>query len=144
MRCVAKACHECPFSREVAPGALGGSHPFKYLGQAIGPFVLPCHMHCNFEDPQWREKSFETPQCFGALTFRANIGVQDFMPKQFPRVPKDTSTVFSSPAEFLAHHAKLSVREASVITSAPGFFESVLRREMMAPGRIVKEAQDVQ
>lgn len=144
MRCVAKVCPECPFSRAVEPGALGGSHPYKYIGQAIGPFVLPCHMHCNFEDPQWREKSFETPQCFGASTFRANIGVQALMPTQFPRVPQDTSTVFASAAEFLAHHTKLSLREAVAITSAPGFFESVLRREMTAPGRIVKEGQDVQ
>jgi hypothetical protein len=112
---------------------LGGSHPFTYIGQALGPFVLPCHLHCDFKDPEWKAKAADTPQCFGASTFRANIGAQMFMPPQFPRVEKNLNDVFASPAQFLAHHLKLSVPEAMVITNGPGFFESCLRREMSSP-----------
>lgn len=123
-------CPECPFSRSVTPGALGGSSPFKYIGQIIGPFVLPCHMHCDFNDPQWREKSADTPQCRGAAEMRANIGVQDLLPVQFQRVPTNHEGVFSTLPEFLAHHGKMPLEQARAMLSSPGVLASLLKAEM--------------
>ena len=112
---VKAACPDCPFSRSVTPGALGGSHPFVYLGQAAGPFVLPCHKHCDFADPDWKAKAINTPQCAGAAIFRANIGVADLLPEQIHKMSPNHETVFSSPEEFLMHHAGVSREAASRI-----------------------------
>ncbi len=104
MKNVQNPCPACPFSRAVAPGALGGSPISKYVGQIIGPFVLPCHKHCDFDDPQWREKSIETPQCAGAAIFRANLGVNKLLPPALHKMPEDRETVFGSLTEFVQHH----------------------------------------
>lgn len=136
---VKKVCPECPFSRAVEPGALGGSHPLKYVAQAMGPFALPCHMHCDFNDPQWRQKSFATPQCLGAATFRANVGVQDRLPEAFERVPENHEDVFSSFAEFLAHHTNMPLALATEILNQPGFLAELLRKELANKAVIRKE-----
>lgn len=131
---VKKTCPECPWSRQAKPGALGGSPPETYLGQIVGPFLLPCHMHCDFSDPQWREKMDVTAQCAGAAIFRANIGVDTLMPDPIARQPKSTEHVFANAAEFLAHHAGVSVAEARKRLQATPVVE-LLRREV---GRQIK------
>lgn len=100
-------CPDCPFSRKVKPGALGGSHATTFIGQAYGPFLLPCHKHCDFDDPQWKQKTIDTPQCAGAAMFRANIGVATYLPEQIYRLPANHQDVFSSAAEFMSHHMAL-------------------------------------
>lgn len=98
-------CAACPFSRKVEPGALGGSSPLTYIGQAVGPFMLPCHKTCDLDDPDWK-KNFEhsTSQCAGAAIYRANTGVDKLLPAELLHLPADTEQVFASHAEFLAHH----------------------------------------
>lgn len=103
MKAVAYPCRDCPYNRECRPGALGGSNPAAYIGQAHGPFALPCHKHCDFSDPGWRSKALDTPQCAGAAVFRTHIGAADHMPAAMPRMPAN-ATVFASEAEFIAHH----------------------------------------
>jgi hypothetical protein len=83
-----------------------------YIGQSIGPFMLPCHMACDFDDPDWKSKVGGTPQCAGAAIYRTNIGVADNLPDAIHKLPKDTATVFASPVEFLAHHARCSLAYA--------------------------------
>lgn len=100
-------CKECAFLRTIKPGELGGSAPQVYIGQAQGPFLVPCHKACDFDDPEWREKSFDTPQCAGMAVFRANIGVADQMPDMLSKLPADKVNVFADEAEFLAHHAEV-------------------------------------
>lgn len=108
MKTLAKPCKDCPFSRGVAPGALGGSPVETYIGQAVGPFMLPCHKTCDFDDPEWKDKVGQTPQCAGAAIYRANIGVADLMPPGIARLPPDRANVFASHEEFIAHHLQVS------------------------------------
>lgn len=107
-------CKNCPFSRASEPGALGGSPPETFIGQAAGPFVLPCHSHCDFDDPNWKAKILETPQCAGAAIFRSHINVTPYLPAALHTLPSNTDRVFSSSAEFLAHHKKIGLSDAVV------------------------------
>ncbi len=104
-----KPCVECPFSRAIAPGFTGGADPSVYIGQAVWPFLLPCHM-----DPRYavERRSLELIQCAGAATFRANIGVAGRMPSALLRCDPDRQAVFATPAELLAHHTGLELVDA--------------------------------
>ncbi len=108
MSCLTKPCKSCPFSRKVTPGELGGSSPFVYVGQIQGPFILNCHSGPGYEDPKKRGELGMT-QCAGAAIFRANLGLSQKMPKVFHSLPENHELVFSSFAEFLAHHIEVSV-----------------------------------
>ena len=108
---VKEPCPACPFVKTVEPGALGGSSIAVYIGQSMGPFMLPCHKHCNFNDPYWKLKIEDTPQCAGAAMFRANIGVADLMPAALHSLPK-SDKVFGSAAEFFAHHGRVDIDTA--------------------------------
>jgi hypothetical protein len=109
-----KPCKECPFNRNsvLKPGAdaLGGSHAGVYIGQAEGPFWLPCHM-----DKQYQGKESDinkVSQCRGAAIYRSNIEVAHKMPKELLTLEKNTEDVFESHAEFLMHHEKLNKETA--------------------------------
>lgn len=107
-----RACPQCPFSKQCEPGALGGSPPEVYVGQAFGPFWLPCHLHSDFDDPAWKSDT-EKPQCAGAAIFRANLGIDSRLPPQLHRLPPGSDPdVFATFTEFLMHHAGLSREEA--------------------------------
>jgi hypothetical protein len=75
--------------------------------------VLPCHLHCDFKDPNWKVDAVNTPQCAGAAIFRANVGVAQFLPPALHKLPKDHEAVFSSPEEFYAHHTKIHLAVAT-------------------------------
>lgn len=104
-------CRECPFSRAATDEDLakGGSQPERYIGQAYGPFLLPCHM-----DPKYSQADcgLHMLQCAGAAIFRANCGVADRMPDALLRAEPDAERVFASPAELLARHARVGLDEA--------------------------------
>ncbi len=109
-----KPCPECPFSRAVEPGTTGGTEPTVYVGQAHGPFWLPCHI-----DPAYKGKGDisnvkEVDQCAGAAIYRSNIGIAEKIagiPGDFKLhvLPGDTTLVFATPAELLAHHTGDSI-----------------------------------
>lgn len=109
-----KPCGECPFSRTTKPGTLGGSSPMTYVGQAYGPFWLPCHSTHDYTCPEARLDP-NNSQCAGAAIHRANIGRADLMPQPLLHLPPDCKRVFATQAEFLAHHLQLTVLEAEVI-----------------------------
>lgn len=127
-------CPACPYSRTCEPGALGGSPVEKYIGQALGPFLLPCHQHCDFTDPDWKLKVESTPQCAGAAVFRANLGVNALMPKGLHELPANRGTVFSTAAEFVAHHRGVDLHTArmQLVLFPP---EQMLRDELESKGR---------
>lgn len=109
-----KPCKACPFSRACPPGKTGGSDPAIFVGQAVGPFWLPCHQTQNFKDPNWKN-DMSVRQCAGAAIFRANVGVAESIAavaEQLLRLPADTGLVFHSFAELLAHHRQVSIDEA--------------------------------
>lgn len=102
-------CKECPFSCNVPPGETGGADPSVYIGQAVGPFFLPCHM-----DPGYmlNRESHHLMQCAGAAIFRANLGVSSIMPEFLLELPPGHVSVFDTPAQLLAYHNQTSVAEA--------------------------------
>lgn len=124
-------CKECAFRRDSTPGFLGGSPTETFVGQVFGPFVIPCHCACDFEDPNWKDKVFETPQCAGTAIFRANLGLDRVLPQQLHKLPADHDLVFSNPAEFMAHHKGISVFEAAQILMTPGTSIADLRDQQM-------------
>lgn len=111
-----RPCNECVFRRSSpaefqTPGTLGGSPATVYIGQTQGNFMIPCHKLCDFTDPNWRDKAFETGQCAGAAIYRANLGITP--PDPISKLPANHEEVFSSHAEFMAHHTGLSLEEAA-------------------------------
>ena len=107
-------CPECPFYRRVKPGALGGSPPEVYVGQAVLPFWLPCHKSSNYAGKA--SDVNEVSECHGAATFRANI--RDQLVATNPALlslPEDKERVFGSLAEFYAHHHGISLADAEAI-----------------------------
>ena len=99
-----KPCMGCPFKRENTNEKTnpGGSHPFVYLGQANGPFWLPCHQDKNYEG---KGSNVETvSQCRGAAIFRSNCSTPHTLPKELLSLPEDKENVFASEAEFAQHY----------------------------------------
>jgi len=120
MKNLSAPCKECAFRRDSEPGYLGGSPVETFVGQVFGPFVIPCHCACDFEDPSWKDKVFETPQCAGTAIFRANLDLDRTLPPQLHQLPSDHKLVFTNPAEFMAHHKGIGVAEAEQILKTPG------------------------
>jgi hypothetical protein len=110
-------CSECPFRRTTEPGHLGGSSPLTYVGQAYGPFFLPCHSTHDYKSLEARLNT-ENLQCAGAAIHRANIGRSELMPDPLLKLPADTETVFATQAEFLAHHGVIEVELAQYLLSS--------------------------
>lgn len=99
-----KACKSCPFSRQCEPGELGGSEVGTYVGQAVGPFFLPCHSAKGYKGNNTTLES-GAPQCAGAAIFRANIGRSELMPGPLLKLFADSDpNVFDTLQEFIAHH----------------------------------------
>lgn len=112
MKDLQKPCHDCAFRRDSTPGHLGGSEPEVYIGQTFGPFYIPCHLTYGEHAENIRDHLHCTGGCAGSAIFRANIGVDSRMPKGVNKLPADHDLVFSTPAEFLAHHKGISVDRA--------------------------------
>jgi hypothetical protein len=107
-------CAECPFSRKTEPGKLGGSSPKRYIGQTEGPFWLPCHMSKEY-GPINKADHKRHEQCAGAAMYRDAIGTANLMPPELLRLPHDPDLVFSSHAEFLAHHERIELPLAAAL-----------------------------
>lgn len=118
-----KPCEQCPFARHVTPGGTGGTDPSVYIGQAVGPFWLPCHMDPNYQGAGQFVGEDVVAQCGGAAHFRANLGVDSFMPMVLHRRPRDFVTVFATPAELIAHHRQIPLAEAEAFLEAHSLSE---------------------
>lgn len=108
---VKKPCKDCPFMAWTKPGALGGSPPETFIGQAFGPFLLPCHKHVDFEDPLWKHKVMDTPQCAGAAMFRKAMGISERLPDVIHSLEPE-GPLLENPVQFYAHHKQISHFEA--------------------------------
>jgi len=107
-----KPCSTCPFSRDCVPGKLGGSPVETFIGQAFGAFHIPCHERIDYTDPNWRTACVRVSQCAGVSIYRSNCHPAE-RPDMLLVLPANTDLVFASPAEFMAHHLNISVREAT-------------------------------
>lgn len=120
-------CRGCPYGRATAPGALRGNDPGRFLGQAVGPFVMPCHQAAD--RVCWRE-NFTGPECAGAAMFRDLLGVAERLPVELRRMTGDPLVVFSDPVEYVAYHRACTMQEAWEHIRAAGGFRGLLLREL--------------
>jgi len=104
-------CTGCPFSRTGDPTKDGHADPMALIGQAQGPFLLPCHQEPSYFEERQGE-IYKKAQCAGAATYRSNLGIGDLFPKSFHILPEDHDKVFSKPAELLAYYEKITLDEA--------------------------------
>jgi hypothetical protein len=111
----------------------GGAEPTVYIGQAIGPFWLPCHKDKNYAGRD--TVATEVVQCRGAAIFRSNIEVAEKMPEGILVLPKDDTEVFASKEEFLAYYYSLPIEVMEALP--PVYYQSLLAKEM-ADSRIKK------
>ena len=123
-----KACGGCPFKRvnNNSKPHPGGSHPAVYLGQARGPFWLPCHADKNYDSKNSDPATVK--QCAGAAIFRANCQTETKL-KGLLKLPADKERVFSNEAEFMDYYLEIGIEEAkSVLT--PRALDMLLRIEL--------------
>lgn len=115
-----ECCGQCPYARATPKGYLDakenklqkGDMAGMFVGQANGPFALPCHMTPEFE--HFRINPQAAPLCAGAAKYRANCGYDKHLPPEVGRLPEDHEAVFSNPAELLAHHHGISIQSAAL------------------------------
>lgn len=126
-----KPCAECPFSRTGTPDK-AMYDPLRIIGQAHGPFMLPCHMPADYAEKQ-HAATAELPQCAGAAIYRSNVGVASRMPPALHVLPADTAAVFASPAELVASHygCPMEHAEEAMRRNPP---EQLLRQELGRTG----------
>ena len=124
-----KACLGCPFKRintNEKPNP-GGSHPFVYIGQAMGPFWLPCH-----QDKKYTGKGSdigEVSQCRGAAIFRANCNTGIQRPPELLVLPEDKENVFANEKEFVQHYLDLNDSDAERVTH-PTMLKQMMESEL--------------
>lgn len=102
-------CAECPWRRSSAPGYLGASTPQEFLACADSEARMPCHVHLDYEDPEWEGKVPQVPRCAGRAIHYRNRCKQPRSPgeREFVNsVQADPVNVFQWPDEFIAHHSK--------------------------------------
>lgn len=135
-----KPCAGCPFARVTEvdiPGTVGGSPPEIYVGQAFGPFFLPCHSAEGYRD---NATVHGAPECAGAAIFRSNAGwaTPGRLPAALHHLPADHEVCFSSPEELIAHHWGITLDQAKdiLVMSPP---DKLFRREF---DRAMKEKGD--
>jgi hypothetical protein len=87
--------------------------PLALIGQAIGPFALPCHSDSEYDG----KKSDLTTisQCAGAAIYRSNLGIAWKFPAAFHILKEDKVHVFASAAELLAKFREITVEEAEAL-----------------------------
>ena len=126
-----KPCRECPFRRKGLPGFLGGAPAEVFIGQAHGDFWLPCHLHSDYKDPDWKT-DHSKPQCAGTAIYRANV-CKSQKNESLLSLPPDRAQVFSEPAEFIAYHKRITLAAARKQLSEQTVTELMLI-EMNKPG----------
>ena len=107
-----QCCGQCPFARSTPKEYLDtmGQNGERFIGQSIGPFMLPCHMRKEFAEFGPRFLLGDSlPPCAGAAKYRANLGISHLLPPQLGTMAADFEEVFGSHAELLAHHEGTSL-----------------------------------
>lgn len=66
---------------------------------------MPCHLHVDYEEDNWRDQVEEVPQCAGRAIHFAN---RCKLPrnKDLLQLPADRENVFTRPEEFIDHHSQ--------------------------------------
>ena len=109
-----KPCRSCPWARTTVAGAIGGSDPLVFIGQAHAPFWLPCHNSPGYEEDR---RNPNHRQCAGAAMYRDLAGVSSRLSNRLYKIDGDPSLVFATAEEFVAHHAQVPLDEAALVLS---------------------------
>lgn len=120
----------CPFKRENTNEKPypGGSHPFVYLGQARGPFWLPCHEDKNYEGKGSNPETVS--QCRGAAIFRANCNTGYERPSSLLKLEPDTENVFANEIEFFMHYIENESKEEVEKFFTKEFLDLLMQHEI--------------
>lgn len=106
-----RPCQSCPFRRGAGPRVAGKVDPLRLVGQAAGPFSLPCHL-----DPDYggagSDPTGVTP-CAGAAVYRANCSYPT--PPGVAPGERDTVTVYAGPVELAAGLYGCSEIDAAIV-----------------------------
>lgn len=104
-------CSDCPMARSSLNGWLGGATPQEYVQLAHSDAVVDCH-------------AIRKTQCAGMSIYRANVCKRRDPPQL--QLPKDTSKVFATPMEFIAHHeCPLRVGQRVEVEGHPATFRGL-------------------
>ena len=128
-----KPCKTCPFTRNSEPGATGGNPPEVYIAQTLMPFLVPCHCHIDYTDPDWQDKTDELPQCVGQAMLRSNLGFDAIMPVKLLRATPDPEA-FATLEEFWCHHTGCTPQEAFVHLTLQDNVKEYIRHELTKTG----------
>jgi len=124
-----KPCGECPFTRVngLSKPYPGNNKPEVYLGQARGPFWLPCHCDKNYAEKESNPAT--VTECAGASIFRANTGPRYKLPAELLALEADHDLVFSNEAQFFAHYYGITEEHAqSLLTEQT--LDQLMKKEM--------------
>ena len=130
-------CATCPWRRDATP--IGADAPRRLVHGLISIFV-PCSHGAEYIEPNWRERSvaaLPTP-CAGVAVFRANTNRAQFMPAILNTHKAEHVDVFSTPAEFVAHHTDMSVDDAQGMIDARSI-ASMCAEEMASLSHIYRD-----
>lgn len=130
-----KPCGSCPFARST-PGdkSVEKVNPLVLIGQAQGPFLLPCHQDPEYLGAHRVDNLKEISQCAGAAIYRANLGIAERLPAALHALAANTELVFASPEELLAHFAGATVEEAKQFLANCGGADELLRKALHDAG----------
>lgn len=114
--------------RDGQHGEDGQVDSLRLVGQAEGPFLLPCHQSPGYEEDR-QGNILRHRQCAGAATYRSNIGIADRFKPITHILPADHQMCYSSPAELVAGYEGITLEEAKkVLEQFPPEF--LLQREL--------------
>ena len=88
-----RPCSDCPWARASLPAWLGTATKEEWIQIAHGEYKVECHTR-------------KDNQCAGLAIYRANVAKSVRDPSVLV-LPPDEKAVFSTPMEFLDHHAKV-------------------------------------
>lgn len=129
MRVRRSPCGECPFGAATKPKTTGGAHPFTYLGQVRGPFLLPCHMQIGYAE---NKKKPTTLQCSGAAQFRGRlIEEKGFSFPDSLAIQTPTEAVVRNTTELTAKLSGLSIEATNAV-----FEEMIASAKKILPAEI--------
>lgn len=99
-----RACGECPWRRESAPGWLGPFTAEQWLGIARSEAPVACHRTICGDDNDWDNGTIR--QCAGMAQYRRNTGKRPRDPEVAVAEDVDNVLFFGGPVEFREHHGR--------------------------------------
>jgi hypothetical protein len=114
---VPKVCNDCPWRRVATPGWLGPHSAEEWIVMLHGETPIACHQTIVANEEgvgEWDHPGMR--QCRGAAIMRANVAKSPRNPT-VAHGPEDDETVFTTSAEFIAHHTGEEMTDEDVVAA---------------------------